>query len=131
MLQGRVEALRAAVAAFNRRDGEAFGAVLPRTLRSRRCGRPSTGRFTGARMLARRIAPLSRRFGKTSDGSRGAPRRRRLGACLGTYEGRDATAGSTSTRGRAAVARFRKGQVTNFHTYTDRADASDAVGLSE
>jgi len=29
------------------------------------------------------------------------------------------------------VARFRKGQVTNFHTYTDRADALDAVGLSE
>lgn len=28
MLQGRVEALRAAVAAFNRRDGEAFGAVF-------------------------------------------------------------------------------------------------------
>src|SRR3954453_20107348 len=28
MLPGRVEALRAAVAAFNRRDGEAFGAVF-------------------------------------------------------------------------------------------------------
>jgi ketosteroid isomerase-like protein len=29
------------------------------------------------------------------------------------------------------VARFRKGEVTNFHTYADRADALDAVGLSE
>jgi hypothetical protein len=35
--------------------------LLSRTLRSCRCAPPSTGRFTGARMLARSTAPLSTR----------------------------------------------------------------------
>jgi hypothetical protein len=38
---------------------------LSRTLRSFRCGRPSTGRCTGARMRARSIALLSRRVGES------------------------------------------------------------------
>jgi hypothetical protein len=82
-------------------------------------------------MLAPSTAPLSRRFGRTSDG-RSRNSAKAATGCLpwDTCAGRDAQRVDIDARA-GWVARFRKGQVTNFHTYADRADALDAVGLSE
>lgn len=131
MLQGRVEALRAAVAAFNRRDGEAFGAVFAEDaeivpVRAAVDGTVYRGPDAGAQNCAA-VEEIWENLRWESRSSAQAAT-----GCLpwdlrgqGRYSGVDVDA-------RAGwVARFRKGQVTNFHTYTDRADASDAVGLSE
>ena len=131
MSQGRVEAMRAAMAAFNRRDGEAFGAVfaevfefvpVPAAVERTVYRGPDAG--------AQYCAAVDEIWG-TSDGRSRSSAKAATG-CLpwDTYEGRDATAGSTSTHGRAGWPASAKAG-NELHTYADRADALDAMGLSE
>ena len=79
MSQGRVEAMRAAMAAFNCRHGEAFGAVIVEDaeivpVRAAVDGTVYRGPDAGAQYCA----AVDEILGKPQMGDRGTPRRRRL-----------------------------------------------------
>jgi ketosteroid isomerase-like protein len=132
MSQGRVEAMRAAMAAFNRRDGEAFGAVFAEDaeivpVRAAVDGTVYRGPDAGAQYCAA--------VEEIWENLRWEIEELREGGdwvlALGHMRGQGRHSGVDIDARAGWVARFRKGQVTNFHTYADRADALDAVGLSE
>ena len=132
MSQGRrVETMRAAMAAFNRRDGEALGAVLaedaeivPGAGGRRRDGLP--GPDAGAQYCAaveESWENLRWEIDEIHEGDDWV-------LALGHIRGRGRGSGVDVDARAGWVARFREAEVTNFHTYADRADALDAVGLS-
>ena len=132
MSQGRVEAMRAAMAAFNRRDGEAFGAVFAEDaeivpVRAAVDGTVYRGPDAGAQYCAA--------VEEIWEDLRWEIEELREGGdwvlALGRIRGQGRHSGVDVDARAGWVARFRKGEVTNFHTFTDRADALDAVGLSE
>jgi ketosteroid isomerase-like protein len=103
----------------------------PRTLRSCRCGRPSTGRFTGGPDAG---AQYCAAVEESWENLRWEIEEMHEGGdwvlALGHIRGRGRGSGVDVDARAGWVARFREGEVTNFHTYADRADAFDAVGLS-
>lgn len=102
MSLGRVEAMRAAMAAFNRRDGEAFGAVFAEDaeivpVRAAVDGTVYRGPDAGAQYCAAVEDSWENLRWEIEELREGGD----WVLALGHIRGRDATAGSTSTHGRA------------------------------
>jgi ketosteroid isomerase-like protein len=102
MSQENIEALRAAMEAFNRRDCQGFDALLDEAWEDL-------------------LWEFEEEFRDGEDWVLAVGRIR--------GRGRDSLVGIDARAG--WVARFREGQLTNFRTYPDRAEALEAVGLSE
>ena len=132
MSQETVDVMRAAMEAFNRRDGEGFGAVMTRDaeivpVRAALEGTVYRGPDAAARYCAavdESWEDLSWEIEEIRDGGDWV-------LALGQIRGRGRGSGAALDVRAAWVARFREGLVANFHTYTDRAEAFEAVGLSE
>jgi len=132
MSQGRrVETMRAAMAAFNRRDGEALGAVLAEDaeivpVRAAVDGTVYRGPDAGAQYCAAVEESWENLRWEIEEIHEG----RDWVLALGHIRGRGRGSGVDVDARAGWVARFRGAEVTNFHTYADRSDALDAVGLS-
>jgi hypothetical protein len=86
MSQENVEALRAAMDAFNRRDGEAFGAFLGEDAEIVPVRAVVDGQCSAVLTLPWSTAPLSRQAGgEPAVRGRGASGRRRMGPRAGTH----------------------------------------------
>jgi len=132
MSQENVEAVRAAMQAFNRRDGETFGAFLADDaeivpVRAVVEGTVYRGPDAGAQYCAAVEASwenLRWEVEEIRDGGEWV-------IALGRIRGSGRGSGAVIDARAGWVARFRDGLVTNFHTYADRTEALEAVGLSE
>jgi ketosteroid isomerase-like protein len=132
MSQENVEAVRAAMEAFNRRDGKAFGAFLAEDaeivpVRAVLEGTVYRGPDAGAEYCAAVEASwenLSWDVEEIRDGGEWV-------LALGHIRGRGRGSGAVIDSRAGWVAQFREGLVTNFHTYADRAKALEALGLRE
>jgi ketosteroid isomerase-like protein len=132
MSQENVEAMRAAVDAFNRRDGNAFGALLAEDaeivpVRAALEGTVYRGRNAGTEYCAAVEASWENLAWAVEEIRDGENWVLALGRIRGS--GRDSGAG-IDARG-AWLARFREGKMTHFRTYPDRSNALKAVGLAE
>jgi ketosteroid isomerase-like protein len=124
--------MRAAMAAFNRRDGEAFGAVFAEDVEivpvpAAVEGTVYRGPDGGAQYRAavdEIWGNLRREIEELRDGGDWV-------LALGHIRGPRRQSGIDSDARAGSVARLRKWRITNFHTYADRADALDAMGLAE
>ena len=132
MSQENVEAMRVAMEAFNRRDADAFGAlftddaeIVP--VRASLEGTVYRGPDAAAQYCAAVDESWDNLAWEIEDTRDGADWVLALGRIRG--EGRNSGVAIDARAG--WVARFRDGLVTNFHTYADRAEALEAVGLSE
>jgi len=132
MSQENVEIMRAAMEAFNRRDGEAFGAHLAEDavivpVRSAVDGTVFRGPDAATQYCAAVDDSWVNLEWDIEDFRDGSGWVLALGRIRG--EGRDSGAAIDARAG--WVARFRDGMVTDFHTYADRGEALEAVGLSD
>jgi ketosteroid isomerase-like protein len=123
--------MRAAMAAFNRRDGEALGAVLAEDaeivpVRAAVDGTVYRGPGCRRAVLRRGRGGWENLRWEIEEMHEGGD----WVLALGHIRGRGRGSGVDVDARAGWVARFREGEVTNFHTYADRADAFDAVGLS-
>jgi ketosteroid isomerase-like protein len=132
MSQENVEIVEAALDAFNRRDGEGFGAILAEDAeivpaRAALEGTFYRGRNAGAEYCAVVDASwedLRWEVEEIRDAENWVLALRRIhGSGRGSGAAIDA-------RG-AWLAYLRDGKVTHFRTYPDRSDALKAVGLAE
>jgi ketosteroid isomerase-like protein len=127
-----VEAVRAALEAFNRRDGDAFGALLADDaeivpVRAVLAGTVYRGPDAASHNCAavdETWESLRWEVEEIRDGSRWV-------LALGRIRGRGRGTGAAIDARAGWVAHFRDGLVTSFRTYADRADALEAVGLRE
>ena len=127
-----VAVMRAAMEAFNRRDGEAFGAHLSRDaeivpVRAALEGTVYRGPDAAAQYCAavdESWENLRWEIEEIRDGGSWV-------LALGRIRGGGRGSGAAIDVRAGWVARFREGLVTSFHTYADRAEALQAVGLSE
>jgi ketosteroid isomerase-like protein len=127
-----VELLRAAIDAFNRRDGNAFSALLTDDaeivpVRAALEGTTYRGPDAGVQYcvaVEESWKDLRWEVDEIRDGGTWVLA---LGRIRGQGRGSDA---GIDVRG-AWLARVRAGQVTHFRTYSDRREALEAVGLSE
>jgi ketosteroid isomerase-like protein len=132
MSQENVEVVRAAMEAFNRRDGEGFGAFLARDAEivPVRAALEGTA-YRGPDAAAQYCAAVDESW----ETLRWEVEEFRDGVgwvlVLGRIRGRGRDSGAEIDARAGWVALFRAGLVTNFHTYADRADALHAVGLRE
>jgi ketosteroid isomerase-like protein len=132
MSQENVEVMRAAVEAFNHRDGERFDALLDSNaeivpVRAALEGTVYRGPDAAAQYCAavdESWENLRWEIEEIQDGGSWV-------LALGRIRGDGRGSGATIDARAGWVARFREGLVTNFHTYADRAEALEAVGLSE
>ena len=131
MSQENAAIMRAAMEAFNRRDGEAFGALLARDaeivpVRAALEGTVYRGPDAAAQYCAavdESWEELSWDVHEIRDGGSWVLALGRIrGGAIGSGAAIDARAGW--------VARFREELITSFRTYADRAEALRAVGLS-
>jgi ketosteroid isomerase-like protein len=132
MSQENVEIVRVAMEAFNRRDGEGFGALLASDAEIVPVRAVLEGTvYRGPGAAAQYCAAVDDSWEnlrweieeiQDDDG---------WVLVLGQIRGRGRGSGAVLDVRAAWVARFREGLVTNFHTYTDRGEALEAVGLSE
>jgi ketosteroid isomerase-like protein len=127
-----VETMRAALAAFNRRDGESFGVrfaseveIVP--VRAALEGTTYHGPEAAAQYCAAVDATWENLRWEVEDIRDGGDWVLALGRIRGL--GRDSGAEVDARAG--WVARFEDGAITNFHTYADRSEALEAVGLTE
>jgi ketosteroid isomerase-like protein len=132
MSQENVEIMRAAIEAFNRRDGEGFGAFLASEgeivpVRAALEGTVYRGRNAATEYCAaveESWENLTWEVEEIKDGDRWV-------LALGRIQGRGRGSGAAIDAKGAWLARFRDGLVTNFRTYPDRREALEAVGLAE
>jgi ketosteroid isomerase-like protein len=132
MSQENVETMRAAIEAFNRRDGKAFGAFLDQDaeivpVRAALEGTTYRGADSAVKYCAAVDESWENLEWEVEEIRDGGDWVLAMGRIRG--EGRGSGAAIDARAG--WVARFRDGLVTNFHTYADRADALEAAGLSE
>jgi ketosteroid isomerase-like protein len=134
MSQENVEIVRAAIEAFNRRDGEAFGAFLSSDaeivpVRAALEGTVFHGRDAATQycsVVEESWENLTWEIEEIRDG-------RDWVLALGRIRGRGRGRGSGAAidaRG-AWLARFRDGLMTHFRTYPDRGEALKVLGLAE
>jgi ketosteroid isomerase-like protein len=132
MPEKNLETMRTALAAFNRRDGEAFGALLAREAEIVPVRAALEGTvFSGPDAAAQYCAAVDESWEdliweveEIRDGDDWV-------LALGQIRGRGRGSGAALDVRAGWVARFRDGAITNFHTYADRSEALKAVGLSE
>ena len=132
MSHANVEIVRAAMEAFNRRDGEAFGAFLAEDaevvpVRATLEGTMYTGPHAAAEYCAAVEASwedLRWDIEEIRDGGEWV-------LALGRIRGRGRDSGAVIDARAGWVAQFREGLITNFHTYADRSEALEAAGLRE
>jgi ketosteroid isomerase-like protein len=130
MSQENVETMRAAIEAFNRRDGEGFGAVLANDaeivpVRAALEGTVYRGPSAATEYCAaveESWENLTWEVEEIRDGESWV-------LALGHIRGRGRGSGATIDARGAWLARFRDGSVTHFRTYPDRIEALQAVGL--
>jgi ketosteroid isomerase-like protein len=132
MSQENVEVVRAAMEAFNRRDGEGFGALLARDAEIVPVRAALEGTvYRGPDAAAQYCAAVDESW----ETLRWEVEEFRDGVgwvlALGRIRGRGRDSGAEIDARAGWVALFRAGLVTNFHMYADRADALHAVGLRE
>ena len=132
MSSEKVEAVRAAVDAFNRRDGEAFGALLTEDAEIVPVRAVLEGTvYRGLDAASQYCAAVDESW----DSLRWEVEEMRDGdtwvLALGRIHGRGRGTGAAIDVRAGWVARFRDGLVASFRTYADRADALAAVGLKE
>jgi ketosteroid isomerase-like protein len=131
MSQENVEAMRAAMEAFNRRDGEGFGALLARDaeivpVRAALEGTVYRGPDAAAKYCAavdESWADLRWEVEEIRDGGSWV-------LALGHIRGGGRESGAVIDARAGWVAHFHDGFVTTFQTYADREKALEAVGLS-
>jgi ketosteroid isomerase-like protein len=132
MSQENVETMRTAIVAFNRRDGKGFGALLARDaeivpVRAALEGTVYRGPDAAAQYCAavdESWEDLRWEVEEVRDGGDWV-------LALGRIRGGGRGSGAVIDARAGWVAHFREGLVTSFHTYADRADALEAVGLEE
>ena len=132
MSQENVEVVRAAMEAFNRRDGEAFGALLADDaeivpVRAALEGTVYRGPDAASEYCAAVDESWERLRWEVEEIREG----KSWVLALGRIRGRGRGTGAEIDARAGWVARFRDGLVTSFRTYADRADALEAVGLGE
>ena len=132
MSQENVEALKAAMEAFNRRDGSGFDALLAEDaeivpVRVAVEGTVYRGRNAATQYCAAVDEIWQDLLWEVEDFRDGDDWVLAVGRIRG--RGRDSLVGIDARAG--WVARFRDGRLKTFRTYPDRADALEAVGLSE
>jgi ketosteroid isomerase-like protein len=131
MSRANVKIMRAAIEAFNRRDGEGFGAFLARDaeivpVRAALEGTIYRGPDAGAKYCAaveQSWENLTWEVEEIRDGEGWV-------LALGCIRGRGRGSGAAFDAKGAWLARFRDGSVTSFRTYPDRSQALKAVGLA-
>ena len=132
MSHENVAVMRAAMEAFNRRDGEGFGAHLARDaeivpVRAALEGTVYRGPDAAAQYCAavdESWEHLRWELEEIRDGGSWV-------LALGRIRGDGRGSGAAIDVKAGWVAHFRDGLVTNFHTYADRAEGSKRWGLSE
>jgi ketosteroid isomerase-like protein len=131
MSQENVETMRAAIEAFNRRDGEGFGAFLANDaeivpVRAALEGTVYRGRDAATQYCAaveESWENLTWEIEEIRDGGSWV-------LALGHIRGRGRGSGVAINARGAWLARFQDGSVTHFRTYPDRSEALEAVGLA-
>jgi ketosteroid isomerase-like protein len=132
MSQANVEIMRAAIEAFNRRDGESFGAFLANDAEIVPVRAALEGTvYQGPDAAAQYCAAVEESWENLrwqveeirDDGN--------WVLALGRIQGRGRGSGAVIDARGAWLARFRDGVVTHFRTYPDRGEALKAVGLAE
>jgi ketosteroid isomerase-like protein len=132
MSRENVEAMRAAMEAFNRRDGEGLSALLASDaevvpMRTVLDGTVYRGPDAAAQYcvaVEESWENLKWEVEELRDGGGWV-------LALGRIQGRGRESGAQVDARAGWVALFRDGLVTSFHTYSDRDEALEAVGLSE
>jgi ketosteroid isomerase-like protein len=132
MSQGNVEAMRTAMEAFNRRDGERFGELLAEDaeivpVRAALEGTVYRGPNAAVQYCAavdESWEDLRWEVEEIRDGGEWV-------LALGRIRGGGRGSGAAIDAKAGWVARFKDGRMTSFHTYANRAHALAAVGLSE
>jgi ketosteroid isomerase-like protein len=129
---GNVEATRRAMEAFNRRDGDEFGALLTNDavivpVRAALEGTVYSGP-TAAQQYCAAVEESWEDLIWEIEGFREGPD---WVLALGHIRGRGRSSGATLDARAGWVARFRGDLISSFQTYPDRADALGAVGLQE
>jgi ketosteroid isomerase-like protein len=127
-----VEVMRAAIEAFNRRDGEAFGAQLASDAEIVPVRAALEGTvYRGPGAAAQYCAAVDESW----ENLRWEVEEIRDGGswvlALGHIRGGGRGSGIAIDARAGWVARFREGRITSFHTYADRAEAFEAVGITE
>jgi ketosteroid isomerase-like protein len=132
MSEENVEIVRAALAAFNRRDVKALRALLTEDAEivPIRAALEDTA-YRGPNAVTRWYAALEESWEdlsvKVEEMRNGGDRV----IALGRVRGRGRASGAAVDVEAAALFRFRGGLISNLHIYTDRAKAFEAAGLSE
>ncbi len=127
-----MEIMRAIIEAFNRRDGEAFGAFLANDaeivpVRAALEGTVYRGPDAAAPYCAaveECWENLTWEVEEIRDGGSWV-------LALGRIQGRGRDSGALIDARAAWLARFRDRSVTNFRTYPDRGEALEALGLAQ
>jgi ketosteroid isomerase-like protein len=132
MSQENVEIMRSAIEAFNRRDGQGFGALLSADaeivpVRAALEGTVYRGPDAAEQYCAAVEESWENLGWEVEEVRDGVDWVVALGRIRG--EGRGSGAAIDARAG--WVARFQDGLITTFRTYPDRADALGAVGLPE
>jgi ketosteroid isomerase-like protein len=132
MSQENVEVMRAAMEAFNRRDGGAFDALLANDAEIVPVRAAIEGTVYRGRNAASQYCEAVE---ESWQGLRWEVEEVRAGEEWVLAVGRIRGGGRGSGAGIDArggwIARFRDGEITEFHTYADRSEALEAVGVSE
>ena len=132
MSQENVEIARAAIEAFNRRDGEAFDALLASDAEIVPVRAAVEGTvYRGPDAASQYCAAVDGTWENLAwhiDGTRHGD-----GWVLveGRIQGRSRGTGAAIDARAGWVARLRDGQIKSFRTYADRTEALEAVGLRE
>jgi ketosteroid isomerase-like protein len=132
MSQENVEAMQAAMEAFNGRDGGEFGAHLAADAEIVPVRAALEGTvYRGPDAAAQYCAAVDQSW----ENLRWDVEEIRDGGgwvlALGRIRGGGRGSGAAIDARAGWVAHFREGLITRFHTYADRAEALKAVGLSE
>ena len=132
MSQENVDAMRAALEAFNRRDTPAFARSLARDAEIVPARAAIEGvYYRGPEAAYEYCAAVE----ETWDGLSWDVEEIRDGGswviALGRIQGRGRNSGVDIDALGAWVAHFRKGLITSFQTYSDRAQALEVVGLEQ
>jgi ketosteroid isomerase-like protein len=132
MARAHTEIVRAAIEAFNRRDGEAFGALLARDaeivpVRAALDGTVFRGPDAAAQYCAAVDDSWDELRWEVEEIRDGGPWVLALGRIRGSGRGSGAAIDARA----AWIATFKEDLIAKFHTYADRTEALAALGLSE
>jgi len=132
MSQENVEVMRAAMEAFNRRDAKGFGACLASDAEIVPVRAALEGTvFRGPDAAAQYCAAVDESWENLRWEVEGFRDGDGWVIALGRIRGGGRGSGAAIDARAGWVARFSEGLVTSFHTYADRSEALEAVGLSE